>query len=408
MDEIQTKPRSDFRPNGVLVPLPLGTVGRTTNQHARQRNLQAALQCIYREPVVSRADISRLTGLTRATVSNLVAQLVRDGLVQELGPGTSSGGKPPTLLALDPDGRQIAALDLSRRPFRGALFDLRGQVVRRVTGRGAPRVPARLEEVFRLVETLADTASAPLLGIGVGTPGIVDLEGCVIEAANLGWHGIHLQSELAERFRVPVRVANDAHVAALAEFGSRPGVNVAVVKIGVGIGAGIVVDGRLYRGNRPAAGEIGHLRVVDDGLPCTCGNSGCLETTASVPSILRRAVEASGRDVSPETLPWDAAKAAELLGARAVRGAITDAGRSLGGVLAHLVAILDLHHVVLALELENAEDLLLEAVREEVRGRILPTLGSAVEFARPELGPDLVLAGAAALVLSDRLGVVWQ
>jgi predicted NBD/HSP70 family sugar kinase len=391
----------------VLLPIPLGTVARTTSQHARQRNLQAVLQCVYRERVVSRAAISRLTGLTRATISDLVGQLVRDGLVKELGPGTSSGGKPPTLLALDPGSRQIVALDLSGRPFRGALVDLRGDIVRRTRGR-ARRPPARLEEVSSLVESLAGAATSPLLGIGVGTPGIVDLDGRVIEAANLGWHGVELRRELADRFGLPVQVANDAHAAALAEFGSRPGVNLAVVKIGVGIGAGIVVDGRLYRGNRPAAGEIGHIRVADGVLPCTCGNAGCLETIASVPSILRRAALLSGRAVLPETLPWDAGRATDILGEGPVGQAVAEAGRALGSVLAHLVAILDLHDVVLAVELAGVENALLAAVREEVRGRLLPTLASAVEFVPSEHGEDLVLTGAAALVLGDRLGVVWQ
>jgi predicted NBD/HSP70 family sugar kinase len=262
--------------------------------------------------------------------------------------------------------------------------------------------------VVRLADALIQEASAPVLGVGIGTPGIVDLEGRVVEASNLGWHGLPLQQELATRFELPVRVANDAHVAALGEFGTHPGTNLALVKVGVGIGAGLMVDGHLYRGDRPAAGEVGHIRVSDRGLPCTCGNSGCLETVASVPSIIRQAVAASGPHVDPLSLPWDARHLAEVLGERPVRQAIDRAGRSLGAVLAHLVAILDLHHLAVSLELEHGEEAFLAAVAGEVRARVLPALASEVEIVASSHGDDLVTSGAALLVLSEQLGVVWQ
>jgi predicted NBD/HSP70 family sugar kinase len=393
-----------------FVSLSLGTFRKATMQDGRRRNVQAALQCVYREGLTSRADISRLTGLTRATVSELIAELVQEDLVREVGPGSSSGGKRPTLLSLNRRARDIVAIDLSRQPFRGALVDLVGTINHRVTGRGH-RLRGRrgLQEVFRLVGALVESSSSPVLGIGVGTPGIVDDGGAVAEAANLDWHGVPLQAELAARFGVPVVVANDAHVAGLAEFGSHPGPNLVVVKVGVGIGAGIIVNGRLFRGDRPAAGEIGHVRVVARGDRCTCGNVGCLETVASVPSIIRRAITASGvGETLGASLPWDAVALSDVLGERPVREAVSAAGQKLGAVLAHLVAVLDIHRIVVALELENAEDELLRAVRAEVKGRVLPSLASMVEFSSSPRGGDLVLAGAAALVLSEQLGVVWQ
>jgi predicted NBD/HSP70 family sugar kinase len=389
---------------------PLSTVGKTTKHDARRRNLQAALQSVYREGTTTRAHIARLTGLTRAAVSDLIAQLVQAGLIREVGPGVSSGGKPPTLLTLNPGGRDIVAIDLSRQPFAGALVDLEGRMHHRTWGRKAGlRGRAAIREVFQLVGSLVEAASAPVLGVGIGTPGIVDLGGAVVEASNLRWHGVPLQDELGARFALPIRVANDAHAAALAEFGSRPGFNLVVVKVGVGIGAGIVVNGHLYRGDRPGAGEIGHIRVVnDDGILCTCGNVGCLETVASVPSILRRAASASGaRAPDDAEVAWDAGKLSRLLGREALQEALAEAGRSLGTVLAHLVAILDIHQIVIAMELEGAEQDLLDAVRAEVDARVLPSLASVVEFSSTTHGSDLVLVGAAALVLSEELGVVW-
>lgn len=400
MDTKQTKLRGSYTANP----------GKATTHERRRRNLEVALQCVYREDFTSRAHIARLTGLTRATVSELVSQLMEAGIVKEVGPGASSGGKPPTLIELNARGREIVALDLSRQPFRGALVDLAGKIRRRATaGNGRVKGQDGVREASRLVGTLLEAATSPILGIGIGTPGIVDVEGSVVEAVNLQWHGVPLQQELAARFDLPVRVANDAHVAALAEFDSRHGTNLVVVKIGVGIGGGIVVNGRLYSGDRPAAGEVGHIRVAENGILCTCGNSGCLETVASVPSILRRAAAIAGIEADPDgSPPADLEELVGALGEDAMRQAVTDAGRSLGSVLAHIVAILDIHRIVVALELPGWEDDLLEVLRAEVAARVLPDLSSVVELSSTTRGPDLVIAGAAALVLRDQLGVVWR
>lgn len=389
---------------------PSHLAAKATKEGARRRNLELALQSVYRHGVTTRAEISRLTGLTRATVSDLVSDLVGSGLVREMGPGPSSGGKPPTMLSLNPRGRDIVALDLSREPFEGAVVDLSGRIQDR---RRAPRRSARgrrgVDAVLALARGLVAGAEAPVLGIGIGTPGVVDLDGVVVEAANLGWHGIALRDRVEHELGLPVQVANDAHAAAVAEYGSRHVANLAVVKVGVGIGAGIVVNGRLFRGDRPGAGEIGHVRVVEDGLPCTCGNRGCLETVASVPSILRDAVRRSGTpDVIPDELPWDLEALEATLGARPVRASIQTAGRHLGAVLANLVAILDVHQIAIELELAGAQDLLFAGVRAEVAARVLPSIASVVEFTETTHHADLVLAGAAAMVLGEELGVVWR
>jgi predicted NBD/HSP70 family sugar kinase len=400
----QTKSRSKPRRLQEAPPPPFD--GSTHS--GRRANLQAALQHVYREGTTSRARISRGTGLTRATVSELVSQLVRSALVHEVGPGASSGGKPPTLLSLNAAGRSIVAIDLGRQPFRGALVDLSGQIGRRLDGRRqAVRGDDGLREVFRLVRSLVGSASSPVLGVGVGTPGIVDPDGAVVEASNLGWHDVPLRRELAERTGLPLTVANDAHVGALAEFGTHPSENLVVVKVGMGIGAGIVVDGHLHLGDRPAAGEIGHIRVREPGIPCRCGNAGCLETVASVPSIVRSAAASAGVAGSDE-LPWDVSELSAELGSDAVQEAIAAAGRSVGAVLAHVVAILDIHRVVVSLELEGAIEPFVAAIREEVAARVLPDLAPLIELAPSESGPDLVLSGAAALVLRNELGVMWR
>jgi predicted NBD/HSP70 family sugar kinase len=378
---------------------------KATKHDSRRSNLQTTLDLVSEQQATSRAELARLTGLTRAAVSSLVAELIEDGLLRELGQGASAGGKPPTLLALNAGGRDIVAVDLGHRPFLGALVDLSGHIRTRV---GSPATHLRgadaVEGAVDLIGSLLEQAEAPVLGIGVGTPGVVDATGVVLEAANLDWHRLDLGSVIASRFGLPVSIANDAQVAALAELRRHPGSgdNVMVVKLGRGVGAGIVLDSKLLRGESSAAGEIGHVQVVPDGLPCSCGNSGCLETIASIPAILRSV----GAD--PDTYPWDALALASVVGEDPLRRALREAGYHLAGVLAHAAALLGITRIVLAPEIRNAGEELVDSVRQSLTGRVLPATAAQIEIELSSLGGDLVLAGAASAVLTDRLGVVLR
>ncbi|MGH3443236.1 MAG: ROK family transcriptional regulator, partial [Nitriliruptorales bacterium] len=292
-----------------LLRAAVGT-GAARNKDARQHNLRAVLQAISSAGELSRADIARLTGLARPTASSLVAELLEGDLVTELGVGTSAGGgRPPTLLGVNPQGRAILALDLSRQPFRGHRVDLTGATRQAVEGeRRNLRGDEAVDEVRSLIRRLVDGADAPVVGVGIGTPGLVSSDGVVLEAPNLGWHDLPLAERLDD-LGVPLWIANDADVAALAEVGSLPPDqnSVVVIKMATGVGAGIVIDGRPVVGARSATGEIGHLVVVDDGPPCSCGNAGCLETVASVPGILRLGALAAGLDPARlDAVPWTA------------------------------------------------------------------------------------------------------
>ena len=189
-------------------------------EHARGHNRSLVMQTLYRSGTQSRADIARETGLTRVTVSDLVAELMADGLVIETGQREiARPGKPATMLDLNREAFQIIGIDLSGyTTFRGAVLDLDGRILERAelplsssTGADATAL------VVALTEQLVEKASLPVLGIGVGSPGIVDLAGVVLTAPNLGWAGEPLQAMLAERFGLPVLVSNDANAAALAE-----------------------------------------------------------------------------------------------------------------------------------------------------------------------------------------------
>jgi predicted NBD/HSP70 family sugar kinase len=347
----------------------------------RRHNRSLVLRTIFRSGPLSRADLARSTHLTRAATSELAAELLAEGLVEELGTRSDQGvGKPATLLGLVPDARLTVTLDLSDDArFRAALVDLGGKVLdRRAAARDGRRADAALELGTALCVDLAGTAARPLLGVGVGSPGVVDPAGIILEAPNLGWHDVDLSARLAQALAVPVHVANDANAAALGELGlGGPAErSLFLVKIGHGVGAGLVLDGHLVVGDRFAAGEIGHVVVDPDGAPCACGRIGCLETAVAAPR-LRRANDRERQD----------------------------GGRRLGEALAPVVSALNLREIVLSGPLDLLDELFRAAALDAIRERTMPAVGDNVDIRLSSLGEDDVLLGAAMLVLDRELGV---
>ena len=347
----------------------------------RRHNRSLVLRTIFRSGPLSRADLARSTHLTRAATSELAAELLAEGLVEELGTRSDQGvGKPATLLGLVPDARLTVTLDLSDDArFRAALVDLGGKVLdRRTAPRDGRRADAALGLATELCVDLAGAAARPLLGVGVGSPGVVDPAGIVLEAPNLGWHGVDLSARLAQALDVPVHVANDANAAALGELGlGGPGErSLFLVKIGHGVGAGLVLDGHLVVGDRFAAGEIGHVVVDPDGATCACGRIGCLETAVAAPRLRR------GNDRERQA-----------------------GGRRLGEALAPVVSALNLREIVLSGPLDVLDESFRAAALDAIRERTMPAVGDNVDIRLSSLGEDDVLLGAAMLVLDRELGV---
>src|SRR5437868_5708235 len=221
--------------------VPVQRAGKATHQETRAHNEQLVLGTIYAAGRISRAEVARRTGLTRTTVSDVVNGLLRERLVLEIGRGPSTGGKAPILLAVASDARHLIGLDLGDKVFRGAIVDLRGSIVRSIDVAVDDRDGDKaLDGVFGLVDQLLAAADRPLLGIGIGTAGLIDTpRGTVLEAVNLDWRNVPLGPRLAERTGLPVYVVNDSQATALAEhvFGGARTPNLIVVKVGHGIGA---------------------------------------------------------------------------------------------------------------------------------------------------------------------------
>jgi predicted NBD/HSP70 family sugar kinase len=392
---------------------------KATHRQTRAHNQGLVLRTLYDRGPVSRAELARLTGLTRTTVSQLVGEFVSDGLAREVGRGPSSGGKAPILVQVDGDARHVIGLDLGERAFSGAVVNLNGEIRRTATlPVGGRNGEAALEVVYRLVEQLAGEASGLLLGIGVGTPGIVDADdGTIRWAVNLDWQDLPLGRLLRERFGVPTYVANDSRAAALAEYlfaGQGAATNLIAIKVGHGIGAGVVLGGELFHGDGFGAGEIGHTAVVDDGEPCRCGRFGCLETVASSRAILARATEAAegapesflGRRLAAGgTLDLDDVRAGLDAGDEPTRRIVVAAGRFLGRSVAGLIGALNIHRIVLIGSVAALGEPWLEAVRDEALRRSLGMLGGDTRIDIGQITSDEVVLGASALLMVRELGL---
>jgi predicted NBD/HSP70 family sugar kinase len=380
--------------------------GKATHRQTRQHNRRLVLRTLYDYGPISRADVSRLTGLTRTTVSDVVSGLIGNGMAREVGRGPSSGGKAPILLSVVDDARHVIGLDLGDGAFVGALVNLRGEVRRRVElpidGHDGEEALALL---YRLVDELLADAGSSLLGIGVGTPGVIDTRTGIIRwAVNLDWQDLPLGGLLEERYHVPVNIANDSQAAALAEYtfggdaSRRP--NLVAIKVGQGIGAGIVLNGALYQGDGFGAGEIGHVVVEDDGAQCRCGRFGCLETVASGPAIVARA-----RELGLDARSIDDVRAALERGDESALAAARFAGRYLGRAVAGLVGALDIHEIVVHGPVAALGDQWLAAIRDEATRRSLPLLADQVEVRTARIAANEVVLGASALLMTRELGL---
>jgi predicted NBD/HSP70 family sugar kinase len=390
---------------------------KATHAQTRQHNHRLVLRTVYDFGPISRAEVARSTGLTRTTVSDVVGDLLGDGMVEEVGRGPSSGGKAPILLSIVGDARHVIGLDLGEGTFAGALVNLRGEIRRvvelPVDGRNGQDA---LAIVFRLVDELIAEADNPPLGIGVGTPGLVDTRtGTIRWAVNLDWQDLPLGGLLAERYGLPVNVANDSQAAALAEYTFGDGrrlPNLITIKVGRGIGAGLVLNGSLFQGDGFGAGEIGHVAVVDDGAACHCGRFGCLETVASSGAIAARAAALATELGTPLAarpqggeLAFDDVVSAFAAGDPAARAAAFEAARYLGQAVAGLIGALNIGRIVLDGPVTAFGDEWLATIADEARRRSLGLLSRETEIVFGRLAPNVVVLGASALLITRELGL---
>lgn len=393
---------------------------KATRHSTKEHNLRLILKTFYGTEEISRADVARATGLSKATVTDLVSELMEKKLISESRYAEALVGKPPLLLKITPNGRHLICVDLANQEFRGAVVNLRGEFLYTLNLPREGRVGQEaIELVYQLVSALIEKTSAPILGIGIGTPGLIDTtHGFVQYAVNMEWRDVPLGEYLFTRYQLPVHIANDSHLAALAEsqFGqAQPDQNLVVIKLGRGIGAGIVLNGQLYQGDSFGAGEIGHIRVVENGLPCRCGNTGCLETVATSRAIVQRALALAGdwnlstlHDIPSDQMTigliFQAYKDGDLL----AREIVDASAGALGKTIANLIGILNIQHVIISGYMTNFGETWLCKIRESAQQSALAALSTKTEIKYSALGEDEVIQGASALLLTRELGITPQ
>ncbi|MCL8009690.1 ROK family transcriptional regulator [Streptomyces sp. AS02] len=399
-----TAPLHEAHPAGAGPALP------NTQQGMRRRNLARVMHTVSAEGPLSRAAVASRIGLTRAAVSTLVDELIRSGLLEELGPERPGRvGRPGSALAVSGHGPAGIGAEIGVDHLAVCAVDLRGEVRSRAVRHGANRgrapepVIEELTEMVRRVLAEAEGEGLWPAGLAVAVPGLVARDArTVVRAPNLDWRDTDLGALLPVDF--PLTVGNEANFGALAELWLGDGTprDFLHVSAEIGIGAAVVVDGGLLHGTRGFAGELGHMPVQPDGPECPCGGHGCLEQYAGEEAVLR----AAGLEPGADRVGLLAERAAD--GDEDVRRALRDAGTALGIALTGAVNLLDPESVVLGGALAGLAPWLLPSLETELDRR---TAGPACPVSVSRLGPEGPLLGAAHSVVRavlDDPGVVAE
>lgn len=397
----------------------------TNGSDIKSHNLRAVLLALLQQKTISRVRLARLTGLSNTTITHLVNELLAEGIVEEIGAEESSTaptvGRPPMALRLIPTARYAVGIHFGVGSVRVAVTDLLAQPLLTLSLEHPLERPAGevLEDTLALVRSaIAESGIPPaaLVGVGVGASGLVDLErGVNLLAPNLGWRDVPLRDWFADALGVPVWVDNNVRAMALAEsmFGQEDHRTeaLAFVYARIGVGAGLVVNGKLYHGSVAGAGEIGHTTLLGvGGEPCRCGNVGCLETLFSEPVIVRCAqalAEQAPDDLLATTLREgqgpliERVFAAAEQGDSATRAMLAERAHYMGIALANLVNVLNPDLIVLGGLFVQGRRWLVPAAEATLRARAFAGLGERVRLEITQFGSHVGVIGAAALALNS-------
>jgi predicted NBD/HSP70 family sugar kinase len=380
--------------------------GEGTLGWLRDRNRERVVGALRVRGRVSQADIARMTGLSRTTVHTLVSELKDSGLVHEVEAGVSDirGGRPAALLMLRDSSLAVVGIDFGHSHVGVAVADIGHNVLaeRRCDLDVSHNARAAQDAAVRMVDEVlveARVERKSVIGAGIGIPGPVDRARGAAGSATIlpGWTGIRIGNEMRDRLAMPVEIENDANLGALAELtwgAGRECSNFAYIKAATGIGAGLVVDGRLLRGATGTAGEIGHTTLDESGALCYCGNRGCLETVASGPAILQLVGQGDNG-----TLTLDMVIELAAQGDVRCRRALSDAGREIGVAVAGLCNLINPERVIVGGLLSRANDVLLQPLRESIRRHAVQAAAENVVVVQAVFVERAELLGSLALAL---------
>jgi glucokinase-like ROK family protein len=388
----------------------------------RKLNTSLILDCLRTRGPLSRARLSAVTGLNRSTVSSLVNDLLEEHLVREIGLEPAGRGRPGMLLELSPDGGCAVGVEIGVDFISVVLTDFIAQILWRQRISSDPEdgqgvIVERAEAIVRAALEIGKDRGLRPLGIGVGVPGLVDVQqGSLVFAPNLHWRDVPLRQMWTQRFNLSVFVENEANAAALGEyyFGvARDVQSLIYLSAGVGLGGGIIIKGKLFRGSGGYAGEVGHMTMDPNGEPCGCGKRGCWETVVGPRAIVRQVREALETNAESqirtlvqddlESIDVDVVVRAAQAGDHVARKALEEVGVQLGIGIANLVNAFNPEMVVLGGALSLASTFLLPVIEETARKHALAQPYDIVKVAASAHGADACVVGAVALVLDEIL-----
>jgi len=290
---------------------------KTWNQHVVKReNKSLVLETIKQNSPISRANVAKITGLNKGTVSSLVSELITKQIIYESGTGESRGGRRPVMLLFSKKAGFSIGIDLGVNYILGILTDLEGNIVHekminiKVKDLTYEETQNNLYNMIDSFQNIAPTSPYGIIGIGIGIPGIVNTAGKILLAPNLGWRNINLKTIMSKKYNIPIIIENEANAGAYAEqkYGAGKNLsNIIYVSVGVGIGVGMILGGELYKGKSGFSGEFGHMTIETNGKKCSCGSQGCWELYASEQTLIDGAKNqgihlASGKVLSLESL----------------------------------------------------------------------------------------------------------
>ncbi|MET7641015.1 ROK family transcriptional regulator [Streptomyces sp. NPDC005438] len=378
------------------------TPGSQSSLH--RANLERVVRAVRMAGSLTQAEIARTTGLSAATVSNIVRELKDGGTVQVT--PTSAGGRRARSVSLSGDAGIVVGVDFGHSHLRIALGNLAHQVLAEESepfdvDSSADQGFDRAEQLVQRLLAAYDISPRKVIGVGLGVPGPIDMESGALGSTAIlpGWTGVNPAKEMGKRLGVPVHVDNDANLGALGEqvWGSGQGSDdLAYIKVASGVGAGLVINGQIYRGPGGTAGEIGHITLDESGPVCRCGNRGCLETFTAARYVLPLLRSSHGDGL---TMVGMVDLANE--GDPGCRRVIADIGRHIGSGVANLCNLLNPRRVVLGGDLAEAGDLVLDPVRDSVARYAIPSAARQLTVVSGALGGRAEVLGALALVLSE-------
>ncbi|MCM3763865.1 ROK family transcriptional regulator [Neobacillus niacini] len=379
----------------------------------KEINKTVVLEAIRRHAPISRADVCKITGLNKGTVSNLVNELLDSHFVYETGPGESSGGRKPVILMFNNWAGFAIGVNLKVDLISAVLTDLQGNIIER---NETPLLTNSQSDIYQKLKQsieglMAKTSESPygVVGIGIGFPGTIDDEGNVLIAPTLKWKNVPLQTMLERDFSIPIIIYNEARVGAQGEteFGlGKNSANMLYISIDNGIGTGIMIDKELYKGHLGFSGEAGHTTFDINGEPCECGNVGCWQHYASVRPLLKQALLLE--DMKEQLLRAGKSQPdMELLvqlaeeGHMGVRQLFSTIGTNIGIGISNLVRILNPELVIIGGLMAVAERWLIDSITETVKQRASLYYEHELEIRFSQLGSDATVLGAASLAISQ-------